>query len=112
MTSDKTASGQNKDRFHFTRSYEDYMKSQQAGLVAGFGFNWKFVQSTEPREVIISYTEDNSPASSNGVARGDKLLKINDIDVVNTSSRAEIDFINETLFSPELGKTSRSHSKR
>ncbi|UMM04415.1 S41 family peptidase [Vibrio campbellii] len=104
VTPYKTASGQNKDRFHFTRSYDDYMKSQQAGLVAGFGFNWKFVQSTEPREVIISYTEDNSPASSNGVTRGDKLLKINDIDVVNTSSRAEIDFINKTLFSPELGK--------
>ena len=104
VTTKRTASGQYKDRFHFTRSYDDFMKSQQAGLVAGFGFNWKFVQSYEPREIIISYTEDNSPASSNGVARGDKLLKINDVDVVNTSSSSEIDFINNTLFSPTLGQ--------
>lgn len=39
VTSATTASGQKKDRFHFTRSYDEVMKSQQAGLVAGFGFN-------------------------------------------------------------------------
>jgi C-terminal processing protease CtpA/Prc len=104
VTSSTTASGQKKDRFHFTRSYDEVMKSQQAGLVAGFGFNWKFVNSYAPREVLISYTEDGSPASLNGVERGDKLLKINSVDVVNTSSQAEVDLINQALFNPELGR--------
>ena len=104
VTPATTASGQKKDRFHFTRSYDDVMKSQQAGLVAGFGFNWKFVNSYAPREVLISYTEDGSPASLNGVERGDKLLKINSVDVVNTSSQAEVDLINQALFNPELGR--------
>lgn len=47
---------------------------------------------------------DNSPAALNGIVRGDKLIKIGSIDVVNTSNNAEINTINTTLFSPEINK--------
>ncbi len=104
VTSETTATGKTKDRFHFAIPYEDEMKSSQSGLVAGFGFNWSFIQTTEPRDVRISYTEDNSPAALNGIVRGDKLIKIGSIDVVNTSNNAEINTINTTLFSPEINK--------
>lgn len=36
VTSETTATGKTKDRFHFAIPYEDEMKSSQSGLVAGF----------------------------------------------------------------------------
>lgn len=104
VTSEVTQTGKPKDRFHFTVPYEEDMKSSQSGLVAGFGFNWSFIRGTQPRDVRISYTEDASPASLNGIARGDKLIAINSIDVVNTGSQSDIDFINATLFNPNLNQ--------
>ncbi|ENK3145779.1 peptidase S41 [Vibrio alginolyticus] len=104
VTSATTATGKPKDRFHFTVPYEDDMKSSQSGLVAGFGFNWAFLRGVQPRDVRISYTEEASPADRSGIARGDKLLKINNIDVVNTGSQSDIDFINKTLFNPDINQ--------
>ncbi|MCV6039070.1 PDZ domain-containing protein, partial [Escherichia coli] len=48
--------------------------------------------------------EEASPADRSGIARGDKLLKINNIDVVNTGSQSDIDFINKTLFNPDINQ--------
>ncbi|WP_274882733.1 S41 family peptidase [Vibrio harveyi] len=100
VTPARTATGQKKDRFHYIRSYDAFMKSQQSGLVSGFGFNWKFIQGTEPRDIRIAYTEDNSPAALKGVERGDKLIKIDHVDVVNSPLQTDVDYINNTLFSP------------
>ncbi|MDF2152309.1 S41 family peptidase [Vibrio sp. CAU 1672] len=101
-TTETTASGQDKDRFHFTVPYDEYIKSSQSGVVAGFGFNWSFLNATAPRDIRIAYTEQDSPAALEGVNRGDKLLMINNVDVVSTNNPGDIDFINASLFAPEL----------
>ncbi|PQJ46185.1 hypothetical protein BTO00_08775 [Vibrio campbellii] len=89
-----------KDRFHFSQTYEQYMSGFIERVVYGFGFNWSFLSATAPRNLVLSYVDENSVASMAGVARGDKLVKINSIDVVNTNVYDELNYINETLFNP------------
>ena len=89
-----------KDRFHFSQTYEQYMNGFIERVVYGFGFNWSFLSATAPRNFVLSYVDENSVANMAGVARGDKLIKINSIDVVNTNVYEEISYINETLFNP------------
>ena len=89
-----------KDRFHFSQTYEQYMSGFIERVVYGFGFNWSFLSTTAPRNFVLSYVDENSVASMAGVARGDKLIKINSIDVVNTNVYEELYYINETLFNP------------
>ena len=89
-----------KDRFHFSQTYQQYMSGFIERVVYGFGFNWSFLSATAPRNLVLSYVDENSVASMAGVARGDKLVKINSIDVVNTNVYDELNYINETLFNP------------
>ncbi|WP_145993876.1 S41 family peptidase [Vibrio sagamiensis] len=104
ITSDKTPQGRFKDRFHYIASYDDYMKAQKKGLKAGFGFHFKTLHNQPPRDIRIAYTDDHSPASLQGVVRGDQLLEINGIDVVNTVVEEELSLINQVLSDPDLNQ--------
>lgn len=104
-TTETTESGRPKDEFHFIDTYDNFMQESQAGVTGGYGVNWAFIENYAPRDLKVAYTETASPAATAGVERGDKLLKINNIDFVNTNSSADIDAINQALFSPELGQS-------
>ncbi|MGI2259962.1 S41 family peptidase [Shewanella sp. GXUN23E] len=106
-TTQVTDSGRDKDEFHFVDTYENYMQESQSGLTGGYGINWAFIETYAPRDLKVAYTETASGAELAGVERGDKLLKINAIDFVNTNASADIDAINEALFYPQMGKSYR-----
>ncbi|MBD1390908.1 peptidase [Neiella sp. HB171785] len=97
-TTAKTASGANKDNFHFYESTDDFEAYSQSGTQTGYGINWRFIASAPPRDIRVTSVESQSSAGLAGVARGDKLIRINDEDVINGNN---VDFFNDALFPAE-----------
>ncbi|MDK1290474.1 S41 family peptidase [Pseudoalteromonas umbrosa] len=95
-TFQKTASGQDRDQFHFSQSYEDFKKESQDGVSASFGLTWTIPQS---RMAYVAYVNDNTPAASAGVQRGDRLLKVGDIDFATFTSEDRAQIL--TAFTPQ-----------
>ncbi|GAD29003.1 conserved hypothetical protein [Photobacterium leiognathi lrivu.4.1] len=94
------ASNRAKDRFHFSQSYDAYMSNFSQGISYGFGFNWVYRSTTAPRDLRIAYVDEGSIAHIAGITRGDKLISINNVDVVNTNNYYDLTFINQVLSDP------------
>ncbi|MBW8190637.1 peptidase [Neiella marina] len=97
-TTETTASGAAKDNFHFYESTDDYEAYSQSGTITGYGINWSFIESSPPRDLRVTSVATNSSADLAGVTRGDKLIRINDEDVINGD---DVDFLNDALFPEE-----------
>lgn len=108
-TSATTASGNPKDRFHFTYPTDQWVALSQSGVEAGYGAQWVVIASRPPRQVVVAYTEPGSPATAPGVnlTRGAQVLAVDGADVVNAADNASIDVLNEGLFPSGPG---RSHT--
>jgi carboxyl-terminal processing protease len=106
-TTATTASGNPKDKFHFTYSTPDWIALSQSGIEAGYGAQWVIVASRPPRSVLVAYTEPNSPATSApaNLARGAQVLTVDGVDLVNANDTASVDKINEGLFPSAAGGT-------
>ncbi len=102
-TEEKTASGADKDNFHFSMPTSEWQQSQQSGSVMGYGFNYKIVKASPPREVYVSYTEPGTAAVTAGVQRGWQIVDVNGVDVVNANTQAAVDAINAALFPSQTG---------
>lgn len=91
-----TPSGNKKDNFHFTQSYEDYKKESQSGVSSGFGVRWSTISSTPPRVYRVAYTQDNSPAEIAGFKRGDTITAINGVSINSSDTEALLQGLNPT----------------
>jgi len=102
-----TASGRAKDRFHFTIPSDEWFQISQSGVSAGYGATFIVLSSLPPREVVVAYTEPNSPATMAPVnlARGDEILEIEGVDVINDPSQDGVNKINAGLFPSSAGET-------
>lgn len=100
-----TASGADRDRFHFTFDTEEYQQLSQSGITAGYGAEISVEIPTPPRELIIAFVEPGSPAESKGLMRGDRILRTDGVDAVNGSTQADVDTINAALFPASSGET-------
>ena len=78
-----TASGKAKDRFHFTANTEQARALSQNGTEIGYGMQLAFISASVPRDIRVAFTEPGSPAAQASVARGERLIEIDGIDVVN-----------------------------
>ena len=103
-----TGTGARKDRFSFTLSTAEWNALSQSGVVNGYGFELLVLASTPPRSGRIAYVQPGSQAANAGVVRGDRLLAVTvdgaTIDFANTTSTAELETLNRTLFSPVPGR--------
>lgn len=109
-TTARTASGKEKDDFHFSEPTAEYLAARNAAPSATYGASYVSFSSTPPRDFRIRYTEPNSPASTvtggrPNLERGARILEINGIDLVNTTSQADIDQLNAALFPATPGVT-------
>ena len=84
-TFEMTPSGARKDRFHFTYLTDEWQARSRAGVSSGYGAELAILQSRPPRQIVVAYTEPNTPATSPEVnlQRGAELLEIDGVDVVN-----------------------------
>jgi carboxyl-terminal processing protease len=108
-TSATTASGKPKDRFHFTYPTAAWEALSQSGVQAGYGANFVIIAGTPPRNVVVGYTEPGSAAvaAPASLARGAKILTVDNVDMVNANDQASIDTLNAGL-SPQT--TGESHT--
>jgi carboxyl-terminal processing protease len=100
-----TASGQPKDKFHFTYDSADWYALSQSGVSAGYGAQWMILSGTPPRQVVVAYVEPNSPATTVGLQRGDEVLLVDGADAVNGNSQAIVATLNAGLFPEDSGQS-------
>jgi C-terminal processing protease CtpA/Prc len=105
-TGAKTSSGQDKDKFHFTYDSDDWYQLSQSGVSSGYGLNWALLSSVPPRDIIIAYTQPNSPATNlaTPLARGAQVLAVDGVDI-NVGTQAGVDTLNAGLFPSAIGET-------
>jgi C-terminal processing protease CtpA/Prc len=108
-TTATTASGNAKDKFHFTYATSTWEALSQSGVEAGYGADFVIIASTPPRNVVVAYTQPGSPAASApaSLARGAKLLTIDGVDLVNAGDQTSVNTLNAGL-SPQ--NTGESHT--
>jgi carboxyl-terminal processing protease len=102
-----TATGQPKDRFHFTYSTAEWDAMTTAGEEVGYGLTWSRNSATAPRTWLASIVEPGSPADKAGLKRGDMLVAVDGVDFINTGSSAGVAAINAGLFPDNAGETHR-----
>ena len=99
-----TLSGQDKDKFHFTFDTEAWIQLSQSGVSSGYGAQWVLLSTAPPREIVIAFTEPNSPAAAANLARGATILEVDGFDV-NTDTQAGVDALNAGLFPAAAGES-------
>ena len=94
--------GASKDKFHFARDSLEYCQLSQGGVSAGYGAAWAILEASPPnREILIAYTEPNSPATANGVLRGARVLEVDGAAV----SDGDAGVLNAGLFPSALNES-------
>lgn len=104
-TSAITASGQPKDKFHFTFDTADWEALSQAGVAAGYGAQWIIIGSAPTRRVVAAYTEPGSPAITAGLSRGVEVLTADGVSVASGTSSAQIATLNAAFFPDDTGQS-------
>jgi len=99
-----TASGQLKDKFHFTIPSDEWFQLSQSGVSAGYGAEWIFLSESLPGEVVVAYTEANSPATAVGLARGTQVLFADGIELINVNTQAAFDTVIAALLPSQAGE--------
>lgn len=105
-TDEKTASGADKDNFHFSMSTAEWDQQSQSGSSLGYGFEFVIQQAstTQDRRVTVAYTEPDSPAADLNLNRGAVIVAIDGVDVASANSDSEIAVLNDGLFPSQSGQ--------
>lgn len=104
-TSARTASGQPKDKFHFTYDTAEWEALSQAGTSIGYGIQWVILAAGPPRQVVVAYVEPASPASDAGIERGMEVVRADGVDFVYDGSQAGTDDLNAAFFPGRAGES-------
>jgi len=102
-----TASGQPKDKFHFWYPTDAWAALSQSGVTAGYGAEWVIINDVPPREVLVAYTQPDTPATeaTANLDRGAEVLAIDGVDLVYADDQASVDTLNAGLYPAEPGET-------
>ena len=106
-TTATTASGNPKDKFHFTYKTSDWVALSQSGVEAGYGAQWALISTRPPRQAVVAFTDPGTPATAANLARGAQVLTVDGVDLVNANDSSSVDKLNAGLFPSAAGE---SHS--
>jgi carboxyl-terminal processing protease len=104
-TTAMTASGRPKDRFHFTYPTPEWLALVQSGTQGGYGVEWAVLSSVPPRQIVVAYTQPGSPAAAAALERGEVVLAVDGVDVVNANTQVAVEALVEGLYPETLGAT-------
>ncbi|MDZ7643430.1 MAG: S41 family peptidase [Woeseiaceae bacterium] len=97
-----TASGADKDRFHFTYPTDEWIALSQSGASAGYGVQFAVLEDEPPRSVLVAYTDPGTPATGANLVRGAAILEVDGADMVSGNDVATL---NNGLFPAGAGET-------
>jgi carboxyl-terminal processing protease len=102
-----TASGQPKDKFHFTYTTDEWYELSQSGVSAGYGAEWVFLTNFLPGQALVAYTEPDSPAVAAGtdLDRGVEVLNADGVDLAGVSNQTEFDIVIAAMYPSQVGET-------
>jgi hypothetical protein len=107
-TMETTSTGAPKDRFHFTYPTSVWEALSQSGNEIGYGVQFEIVAASPPRSVVIAFLEPTGSLPSQTVSanliRGDTILQIDGVDVVNADDQTSVNTINEGLAPSTAGE--------
>jgi C-terminal processing protease CtpA/Prc len=83
--------------FHFSLTDEEYINQFQTGVTFGYGAQFVILSNDLPRDITISFTEPNSSATDQGLARGTRILAVDGVSV-DTNDAQGINTLNAGLF--------------
>lgn len=89
-TQQTTASGNPKDRYHYTRDTAEYLAESEQGLTFGYGATYRLISRSVPRELVIALVQENSPAAQAGLERGARIVTVDGVDLVNGTDTATL----------------------
>lgn len=95
VTDARTASGSNKDNFHFSLSTAEWIALSQGGASAGYGTQFALLKTSPPRQILVAFTDPDTPAFDAALARGAEILEVDGVDVVNGN---DVDTLNAAFF--------------
>ena len=101
LTEATTGSGAAKDQFSFTFDTAEYSALAQSGIQLSYGFQADLISRSPPREIVIAYTNPNTPASAESISRGARIEAIDGEPVVDGDSAV----LNAGLFPDEDDRT-------
>jgi hypothetical protein len=101
----KTASGRDKDHFHYAIPTAEWDASIQLSQGTGYGITWTYDSTKAPRTWRIAIVEPGSPAATAGLQRGDLLTTIDGIDFINANDQTQLDKINAGLLPATAGES-------
>jgi C-terminal processing protease CtpA/Prc len=99
-----TASGANKDKFHFTYPTAEWLNLSQSSVEVGYGVLWAVAASFPTRRIVVAYTEPGSSAALPAFGRGAEVLRIDGVDVVSSNTQADIDVFVAGLYPDAIGE--------
>jgi carboxyl-terminal processing protease len=107
-TTQTTASGAPKDRFHFTYPSATWEQLSQAGVEVGYGLQWEINNSANPPTVTIAYLQPASslPAAtvSANLVRGEAVLAVDGVYLGSASTQTSVNLINAGLNPASAGE--------
>ncbi len=103
-TAGSTASGNPKDKFHFTYDTAAWESLALNGTQAGYGAYFVIINPMPPRLVRVGYVESGSPAAgaSPAVMRGEQVISVDGAQVLDTD---DVDTLNAGLFPSSPGES-------
>jgi carboxyl-terminal processing protease len=101
------ASGNPKDKFHFTYPTATWEALSQTGVQAGYGVDFVILAATPPRNVLVGYTEPLAPSANAAanLARGAQVLTVDGVDLVNAADQASVNTLNAGLTPQTVGES-------
>jgi hypothetical protein len=96
-TTAKDSQGQPKDKFHFTYATSVWEALSVSGVNIGYGALFMVLNPAPPRKIVAAFTDPGSPAATAGLTRGQSLVTVDGVDVVNGGTMADVNAINAAL---------------
>ncbi len=95
-----TASGQPKDRFHFSQTTSLWASQALTGVSYGYGFQLALLSTRPPRSAVVSYTDTGAATGAGNIGRGAAILAVDGVDLVYGNDVATL---NAGLFPTQAG---------
>ena len=97
-----TASGNEKDRFHYALPTSEWVSQSQSGVYVGYGLQWALLSPYPPRSAVVAYTDtENGDGLPAGVTRGAKVISVDGVDLANGD---DVDTLNAGMWPGTRGE--------